>query len=247
MRRVIAILMLASLLGGVPIFGADLSKVDRTIRKEPAYQSKPSYCLLVFGPEANTRVWLIQDGDRIYVDRNSNGDLTESGESFSPSKREEFTTTVDDKPALYRTWIYSIGDIVPADKSGRHTEFKLTRYRVGDPPAQYVVSLKVNGQIQQYAGWAPILCESREEATVVHFGGAVIAQPIRDKQLSLSSKNLELHLRFATPGLGKQSFASLGYEAVPANIHPVAEIRWPATPGSAATAETTMVRLLNRC
>src|SRR5262249_33608756 len=46
---------------------ADLSKIDRTIGKEPVYQSKPDYCLLVFGPEAKTRVWLILDGSTIYA------------------------------------------------------------------------------------------------------------------------------------------------------------------------------------
>src|SRR5260370_39867195 len=58
---------------------ADLAKVDRTIKKEPAYQAKPKYCLLVFGPEAKHRVWLVLDGDTLYVDKNGNGDLTEAG------------------------------------------------------------------------------------------------------------------------------------------------------------------------
>ena len=40
----------------VTAWGADLTKIDRTIAKEPAYKSKPKYCLLVFGPEAKTRV-----------------------------------------------------------------------------------------------------------------------------------------------------------------------------------------------
>ena len=34
----------------VNAWGADLTKIDRTIAKEPAYKSKPKYCLLVFGP-----------------------------------------------------------------------------------------------------------------------------------------------------------------------------------------------------
>ena len=59
----------------------DLTKIDRTIAKEPAYQSKsPSYALLVFGPEAKSRAWVVLDGDFLYVDRNCNGDLTEEGE-----------------------------------------------------------------------------------------------------------------------------------------------------------------------
>jgi RNA polymerase sigma factor (sigma-70 family) len=56
----------------------DLAKIVRRIRKEPKYQSKsPRYCLLVFGPKAKDRVWLVMDGNTLYVDRNGNGDLTE--------------------------------------------------------------------------------------------------------------------------------------------------------------------------
>src|SRR5262249_8163956 len=73
----------AALLFASPAFAADLTKVDRTIVREPAYQSTPRYCLLVFGPEARTRVWLVQDGATLYVDRNGNGDLTEAGEKVA--------------------------------------------------------------------------------------------------------------------------------------------------------------------
>src|SRR6516225_2443750 len=59
---------------------ADLAKIERKIAKEPAYQTAtPKYCLLVFGLDAKTRVWLVQDGDTLYVDRNGDGDLTEEG------------------------------------------------------------------------------------------------------------------------------------------------------------------------
>lgn len=61
--------------------GTDLSQIDRTIRKLPPLQSKtPEYCLLVFGPRAAKRVWLVHDCDVLYVDRNGNGDLTDPGE-----------------------------------------------------------------------------------------------------------------------------------------------------------------------
>lgn len=63
----------------------DLRKIDRTIRKEPVYQSNsPQYCMLAFGPDANVHVWLVIDGDALYVDRNGNGDLTDPGERFNP-------------------------------------------------------------------------------------------------------------------------------------------------------------------
>src|SRR5437867_4405005 len=71
---------------------ADLASIDRIIKKEPAYRTgKPKYCLLVFGPEAKTRVWLVQDGDTLYVDRNGNGDLTEEGEKVAAEKKEDGT------------------------------------------------------------------------------------------------------------------------------------------------------------
>src|SRR5262249_16786004 len=64
---------------------ADLSKIDRSIGKEPAYQSKtPKYCLVVPDVEAKTKIWLILDGDVLYVDRNASGDLTEAGKKMEP-------------------------------------------------------------------------------------------------------------------------------------------------------------------
>src|SRR5436305_5556218 len=77
------VLLTAALLmtGACPTRVADLAKIDRIIAKQPAYQSKhPRYCLLVFGAEAKARVWIVLDGEDLYVDRNGDGDLTEPGE-----------------------------------------------------------------------------------------------------------------------------------------------------------------------
>src|SRR5215470_2192313 len=68
---------------------ADLTKIDRTIAKEPVYQNKPKYCLLVFGPEAKTCVWLVLDGNVLYVDRNGNGDLLEKGKRHTAIKHPD--------------------------------------------------------------------------------------------------------------------------------------------------------------
>src|SRR5262245_63785932 len=65
-------------------WAVDLAKIGRSLRKEPAYESKqPQYCLLVFGPEAKTHVWVVLDGDVLYLDRNGNGDLTDPGERIA--------------------------------------------------------------------------------------------------------------------------------------------------------------------
>src|SRR5262245_19523703 len=81
MRNAAPFLVLAVL--GSAASAADLAKIDRTIAKEPAYKGKPKYCLLVFGPEAKMRAWLVLDGDLVYIDRNGNGDLTEPGEQVA--------------------------------------------------------------------------------------------------------------------------------------------------------------------
>src|SRR5262249_14023785 len=61
---------------------ADPPKIDRTIRKEPAYKTTPTYGLLLLGKEGRTRIWIVRDHDTLYVDRNGNGDLTEPGEAI---------------------------------------------------------------------------------------------------------------------------------------------------------------------
>jgi hypothetical protein len=68
---------------------SDLQNIDRQIEKEPAYIAKrPLFGLLVFGPEAQKRIWMVFDRskprdefyDVLYVDLNANGDLTEPTE-----------------------------------------------------------------------------------------------------------------------------------------------------------------------
>src|SRR5260370_27748824 len=105
LSRLFAVLTVLILWAG-SASAADLAKVDRTIQKEPAYQSKPKYCLLVFGPAARHRVWLVLDGDTLYVDKNGNGNLTEAGDrteapGFQPSSH----------PAHARERSIEIGDL----------------------------------------------------------------------------------------------------------------------------------------
>jgi hypothetical protein len=210
---------------------ADLSAVDKTIGKEPVYKSKPGYALLVFGPEARTRVWLVQDGERIFIDRNADGDLTGAGESVEPSK-------VRVSSSSYRDREYAIGTLAPSDKTGPHTDFKITAYSEDNKLWDYVLKLKLNGKLQQFAGWKPIFKESPAKAPVLHFGGPLSVQPLRFPEFSLKEKKPELHVRLFTPGLGEFSTVSLGYEAVPQDME--AFIEWPGS-------KSETVKLLSRC
>jgi hypothetical protein len=112
----------------------DLSKIDRTIVKEPAYQTKtPKYCLRVFGPEAKDRVWLVLDGDTLYVDKNGNGDLTDEGQrvkapafqvSTHPAHARERSITVGD---------FSIGGLTHTELTVSQTQY---RRRAARPAAR---------------------------------------------------------------------------------------------------------------
>src|SRR5579883_3277208 len=80
------LLFTSFILWAASVQAADLTKIERRLAKEPAYQAKPKYCLLVFGPEARTKVWLVIDGDTLYVDRNGNGDISEKEEGIDRTK-----------------------------------------------------------------------------------------------------------------------------------------------------------------
>src|SRR5690242_7531736 len=76
-----ALAVLSLLLAPLAPAADDLAAARRRPVREPAYESgSPRYCLLVFGPEAATRVWLVVDGKYLYADRNGNGDLTDPGD-----------------------------------------------------------------------------------------------------------------------------------------------------------------------
>jgi hypothetical protein len=71
--------------------GPDLERIDRRAPKEPSCTSKrPLYGLLVFGPKAQARVWMILDRskrdaesyDILYADLDADGDLTKPAERF---------------------------------------------------------------------------------------------------------------------------------------------------------------------
>src|SRR5262245_53850916 len=108
---------------------ADLSKLDRNIKKEPAYKGKPRYCLLVFGPEARHSVWLVLDGDTLYVDRNGNGDLTEEREK---EKAPAFKGS--DHPAHEQERTVKVGDLAVGGLTHKDLQVTQLVYRKKVPP-----------------------------------------------------------------------------------------------------------------
>jgi hypothetical protein len=177
----------------------DLAKIDRTIAKEPAYKAKPKYCLMVFGPEARTRAWIVQDGASIYIDRNGNGDLTEPGEMVA--WRGDLKTM--ELGTIHGTDGKSLGTLVlrKFQTSVRlvFSDATKQRYLIGDPDGDPLV-----------------FADRPADAPVAHVGGPLSVD------LSYYDR-LCLRVRVGTAGLGKGTFAAM----VLPTVVPVAEIEFP--------------------
>src|SRR5438874_8548940 len=113
---------------------ADLASIERKINKEPAYAGKPKYCLLVFGPEAKTLIWLALDGDKLYVDRNGNGDSTDDG----PPVAAKVDGEGDEPSRTFKLPELRIGSLTHRDLSLYVTSLKSLAER--DKPARALLN-----------------------------------------------------------------------------------------------------------
>src|SRR5262249_4035052 len=187
-----------------PAAAADLAKIDRTIAREPAYKGKPKYCLLVLGPEAKTRIWLVMDDNSLYVDRNGDGDLTATGDRATfnePYGRwESGDIRVPDSKLRYKLSLRTFERATAGVQVSVH-EDGTKSYIIGDPDADPLV----------FAGHP-------SEAPVAHVAGP--------PGINLSYYgSLTLRVRVGAPGLGKGAFAAL---VLPDDVFPVAHIEFPA-------------------
>jgi hypothetical protein len=53
------------------------SHFDRRISKEPRYEGTPKYSLITAGDGGDVKVWMVEDGKRLFVDKNANGNMTD--------------------------------------------------------------------------------------------------------------------------------------------------------------------------
>lgn len=213
-----------------------LGTIKRVIAKEPAYQSKsPKYCLLVFGPEAEMRVWLVLDGDVLYVDRNANGDLTEQGERLAIHSD------------LLPHHVFHAKNLADKDGKVKVTGLLLTRF---DNLTRNQIAVSFEGKRRQYVGTGPEgdlqFADRPQEAPVIHFGGPLTLRLSRPLELAAGNTAQELYVEVGTPGLGKGTFAALAYEAVTKDVHPVAVIEFPSKK-SGGKPVPVRVELTSRC
>ena len=209
--------LLTLVVAALPLAAGDLASVQRSIAKEPTYQSKsPKFCLLVFGRDAQGRIWLVIDAERLYADRNSNGDLTDQGEM----KR---AITWGGKGGTY----FEFGALTVMD--GKKVHLAVTHHPKGDQSDRMTIS--VEGRDVQYAGsdWrGPLKFADRpQDAPIVHFNGPLSIRPFAEQSLVRGSGMQDFSTMIGTQGLGAGTFAPLYCDQVPKTVHPVAEIEFP--------------------
>jgi hypothetical protein len=210
----------------------DLAAIPRTLVKEPSYRSgAPRYCLLALGPAAKSRVWLVQDGGDLYVDRNRNGSLTDPGERVSG-----------------KDGLFQFGALVEADGKTRYTDgvlglnrhYEISGGRTLDRP--FEIKLTVRGEYQMLS--APAFSPKAAEAPIVHVGGP-LSMRIFDPRLVERDQRVGFRAEIGTPGLGEGSQAMVLHAQLPEYIYPAVEFEFPMAGG--ATPQKQRVELKARC
>jgi hypothetical protein len=246
------------------LHAGDLTKIDRTIPKEPGYQTKPVYCLLVFGPEAKERVWLVIDGDVLYVDRNGDGDLTEKDKKVPAIRIKDYR--------LFRAGIVKPGEreyfelTVSRDRlSEGAAPLQPEHYRQllrKDPAASgYGVGVGVDNPMEgkKKSDERSIIgqsasCDSHgflqfgdspQEAPIVHFGGPWSID-LHHRPNIMAGNAFDLQAGVGTPGLGAGTFAFIVTTPIPPAAHPRVDFEFPAkAPGDKSVR--MQCELLQRC
>jgi hypothetical protein len=257
----LAALLALSLCGNAG--AVDLTRIDRSIRKEPVYQSNaPQYALLVFGAHAKVRVWVVLDGDVLYLDRNGNGDLTDPGERITAEyalRRPEIRPGVeimrnfdlvqfkrgekekDDRPILSCwpevTWLHVFNLVLreDIDAPGESPIWRKTPFEV----AIY----STTGHNQR----ADVAFASRpQDAPILHFDGPLhlAIHDVEGPFAFRSGEPTEMYIRLVTPGL--KARISTDHGDLTETAHPVAEIEFPPGRPSGEPIRRR-VELTNRC
>jgi hypothetical protein len=266
-------LVIAAILASFGSAVAEQPKIDRRIGKEPAYRTKtPRYGLLIFGPDGKDRVWLVLDGDTLYVDRNGNGDLTEPGEKVAATKRPGGDPEEDG-------YSFDVGELTVGGRThkGLIVNFApLKRYAGGDlgkradvkavlakDPKALTVSMGVDVEVPGMKGGGLggrvgylvgldlkgpfMLSDTPATAPVVHFSGPLQVTFYSELPSLRVGRGSEFVLVVGTPGIGPGTFAMVAYtDTIPQSAKPVAVVTFqPAKPGDPPPTEHFEIK--DRC
>lgn len=233
----------------------DLAKIDRTIAKEPVYNSQPRYVLLVVGPRAEHRAWLVIDGEDAYVDRNGNGDLTEPNERIELDREATDKISVRGSAAYTGMSVFPLGEVA-GSKLNFHLWVPNPNYDLDqDEIARKRPEIRAYRQDMHDRNWrngslmrtAPdgmqcqiplALTTKPEDAQVCHLLGPLTFTLKRGERQRLEPwpKQTNFDVNLGSRNLPPRGWTRAGFDfsplttsEVPATLHPVATFEFPAT------------------
>jgi hypothetical protein len=250
MKTILRVALMAAFALGGFARAADMASVDRTIKKEPVYQSKtPRYALLVFSPDGRDRVWLVHDGDTLYVDRNGDGDLTDAADKVTAKGRTpvggyEFTAgelRIGGRAHKGLT-VHSVPLLKASEGFEKPPNAKAAL--AGDPSAHiYLVSVELDtpgmkgmgtgGRVMRLAGFvdvagALLFADKPATAPIIHFDGPLQITFHGKKAKLMLERDNDVMTVVGTPGVGPGTLAMLAYEdTIPAQAVPHLKIEFP--------------------
>ena len=272
MRSFIAIV---AVLGcGASSLAADLNKIERGIAHEPKYHGQPKYCLLVFGPEAKDRVWLVQDGDVLYVDRNGNGDLTEPAKKIAANtgdnldvKEFGYSFEINELRLGGRVHKHLRVHNSPLQRLADNPSFKNRpeiKAALQKDPKALVGRLFIDVECVQRKGGGGggrvsylvgsvdlngplVFGESPATAPVIHFDGPWEITFYAERPTLRLARDTDMVLVVGSPGHGPGTFAMVDYEGtIPKDVFPKIDINFAGVKSGDAP-QRELFELKERC
>ncbi len=215
------------------VAAADLTQVERRIAKEPSYETdSPKYFLIALGPDAKARVWIVIDGQVMYVDRNGNNDLTEAGERIQ-----------GDEGA------FKIDKLFDPNTQRTHTELVVYIDRLIPTSAgtSYVSPFQMTGRVRGRYAFTGITkpADTARQAPMLHLDGPLRARPFGGGFRTVDrAAEKKFSVQLFGRGLGGAIY--IEYDGIPAGIYPTAAFVFPTrSPGGQAIKQTVVLK--QRC
>ena len=249
----------------------DLRRIDRRIAKEPKYHFQPHYALLVFGPNAERRSWLVVDGDGteansgrvLYLDRNGNGDLTEPDDRIEFDAEATANMRMGGNRGFTGMNVFLLGRV-----AGIELKFHLwVRKKNYVPDVDWLRQITQERQANHWENgtlWriaagrsrgqiGVVLTERPADAQITHLDGPLTFALKRGPQERIEPwpKKTLFDVYIGTRGLAARNykyemFSRLTLNEVPPGVHPVASFEFqPKSPGQRPIVR--QIEMLQRC
>lgn len=200
--------------------------------------ASPRYVRAVFGTKVKRQVWFVFDGETVYVDRNSNGKLTDPGELIQLKyigtprgwtgqwESKEFDLPATAAARGYERLTVSYSGI---DSKYDSPQAELDDWRAAARtfPTPHVIQIhvKLNAVRNQFCT-APA-GRSHLDSPVLHFDGPLtlglkgLENTLGSTRFRRGRKLLRPKIAVGTPGIGRGSFVVTNYEEIPkdARVH----------------------------